>query len=54
MGFFEKMEERSQKITISRKFDKNNNFYIFNCLKITDFGVNYLIDIKMKQQYQLQ
>ena len=41
-------------MAIFTKFDKNNNFNIFNCLKMPDFGVNYVLDIKMNQPYQLQ
>ena len=49
--------ENRKKVLENGHFQKNyinDNFNIFNCLKMPDLGVNYVIDIKMNQPYQLQ
>ena len=41
-------------MVIFQNFDKNGISNVFNCLKSKILGVNYVIDIKMNQPYQLQ
>ena len=41
-GFLRKLKKSPRKWPFLRKFDKNDNFNIFNCLKIPD-GVNYVL-----------
>ena len=50
-GFLRKLKKSPRKWPFFRKFDKNDNFDIFDCLKMADIAVNYVIDIKMNQSY---
>ena len=53
-GFLRKLKKSPRKWPFFRKFDKNDNFDIFDCLKMADIAVDYVIDIKMNQPYKLQ
>ena len=54
MRSLRKQQKSIRKWPFLQKIDRSNYLNIFNCLKMPDFGVNFVRDIKMNQPYQLQ